>query len=208
MVHHQARVSPARLPAPGHLHLVRRLWATLCQIRQESKQRIEAASNAVLIIRPWVGKGADPLSNDLKNAAQMLKTDILEPWTETITYSVRKESFEDGWAHSEDESIEGIQRELKGMLENDKHEQVIAAFHRQMTDRENKKQEKLKKALASKAKLMQLQDTNPFQVMTEAEFNAREAAIKAQKPKLTPVLPEDGDDRAQQSAIERLTKYK
>jgi hypothetical protein len=33
-----------------------RLWATLCNYRIQAKNGLEAAMNAVLIIRPWVGK--------------------------------------------------------------------------------------------------------------------------------------------------------
>jgi hypothetical protein len=35
-----------------------RLWASLCNYRSQNKERLDASFNAVLIIRPWVGKGA------------------------------------------------------------------------------------------------------------------------------------------------------
>ena len=182
-----------------------RLWANLCTSREESKRRVEDATNAVLIVRAWVGKGADPLANDLKNAAQMLKTDALEPWSESITLKERKESYEDGWAHSEDESVEGIQRELQGMLNNDRHERLMTEFHKQHAEREAKREADLRAALAKRSSVKFEPGTRP---MTQAEFKKREAAILAKKPKLGPTVLEDAETLAQQSAIERLTKYK
>jgi hypothetical protein len=50
-------------------------------------------------IRPWVGKGADPIPADLKNIARSLQTDTLEPWRETIQIK-RISNLDDGWAHA------------------------------------------------------------------------------------------------------------
>jgi hypothetical protein len=182
-----------------------RLWAHLCVNREESKRRVEDATNAVLIVRAWVGKGADPLANDLKNAAQMLRTDVLEPWSESITLKERKESYEDGWAHSEDESVEGIQRELQGMLTNDRHERLMAEFHKQQAEREAKQQADIRAALAKRDLVKFEAGTRP---MSKAEFKQREESIQAKKPKLGPSVLEDESEKAQQTAVERLTKYK
>jgi hypothetical protein len=50
-----------------------RLWATLCNYRIQAKQRLDASMNAVLMIRPWVGKGADPIAADLKSIARSFR---------------------------------------------------------------------------------------------------------------------------------------
>jgi hypothetical protein len=92
-----------------------RLWATLCNYRVMAKQRLEASMNAVLTIRPMVGKAADPLANDLKVVARSLQTDTLEPWREIVRFK-EEVNFDDGWAHSGDDSVEGMLRELNGMI--------------------------------------------------------------------------------------------
>jgi hypothetical protein len=49
-----------------------KLWATLCNYRMHAKQRLDASMNAVLIIRPWVGKGADPIAASLPARQQFV----------------------------------------------------------------------------------------------------------------------------------------
>ena len=108
-------------------------------------------------------------------------------------------------AHSEDESVEGIQRELQGMLNNDRHERLMTEFHKQQAEREAKQQADLRAALAKRNSVQFEPGTRP---MSKADFKKREAEIQAKKPKLGPSVLEDEADRAQQTAVERLTKYK
>lgn len=118
-----------------------RLWAAACTYREKAKQRLEATANAVLIIRPWAGKSADGLANDLKNQSRALHTDVIEPWTEAIKVT-KPIDLDDGWAHGEDSSQEGMMREIRGMLSNDKHEQVIAAFEAQQRRKATRAEQK------------------------------------------------------------------
>jgi hypothetical protein len=178
-----------------------RMWATLCNYRIQSKNRLEASYNAVLTIRPMVGKGADGLSADLNNIARSLKTDSLEPWQEIIR-TAPDIKFKDGWAHAlEDDSIEGMRRELQGMLNLDRHEQVVAAFERQTREREEKRVKEHSEA--SKARRAARELPTKMVGMTEAEVQARNAAIR-QKTHATPVMPEE----SQSSIMDRLAKYK
>lgn len=178
-----------------------RLWATLCNYRIQTKVRLDASFNAVLMVRPWVGKGADPLSTDLKNMARDLQTDSFEPWKEVIR-TKPEANLEDGWAHSEDDSIEGMRRELEGMARNDRHEQVIAAFEAQERERaERKRRDIEEKVMQRRADLDRPQG---FTVLTEEEVLSRTAAAQQQRDKIKPVVEEE----SQSSLADRLAKYK
>jgi hypothetical protein len=92
-----------------------RLWASVCTYREKSKQRLDATSNALLILRPWAGKGADALAHEWRSNARSLQPDVVEPWVEAIKIT-KPINLDDGWAHGEDSSQEGLLREIKGML--------------------------------------------------------------------------------------------
>ena len=86
-----------------------RLWATLCSYREKAKVRLDASMNSLMILRPWAGKSADGLANELKANARLLLPDTMEPWTEVVA-AKRVIDLDDGWAHGEDDSREGILR--------------------------------------------------------------------------------------------------
>jgi hypothetical protein len=48
----------------------------------------------------------------------------------------------DGWAHPGDD-LESLQREMKGFIEGDKHEQVMNQFAKQMRDDAEAQKQKL-----------------------------------------------------------------
>jgi len=54
------------LTSPEHA----RMWAALCNYREHAKRRLDANLNALMTVRPHVGKGADAFSNDLKAVAR------------------------------------------------------------------------------------------------------------------------------------------
>lgn len=179
-----------------------RLWATLCNYRDQAKRRLEASMNAVLIIRPWVGKGADPIAADLKSVARGLQTDTLEPWRETVRVKGQA-NFDDGWAHSEDDSIEGMQRELRGMVANDRHEQVIARFESQERERAEKRQQEIEEKIARRGGRGFIEQA--VTPMTEGEVQERALALRTGQPKLKPIIEEE---ELQSSPMDRLAKYK
>ncbi len=177
-----------------------RLWATLCNYRIQAKARVEASFNAVLTIRPMVGKGADPLAADLKAISRGLQTDSLEPWQEVIRVK-QDRNLDDGWAHSEDDSIEGMKRELDGMIANDRHEQVIALIEKQEQEREERAKRDLEERITKRR--AELVEARPMLVLTEAEVRAGVAARRAETSAL-PSFPEE----TQSSLADRLAKYR
>jgi hypothetical protein len=104
-----------------------RLWATLCVYRESAKARLDGNLNALMIVRPWAGKSADGLANDLKAVSRALQPNALEPWTSIVRPESRP--VEDGWAH-QDGTLEGTLKDLESMRSNDRHEQFIALFDR------------------------------------------------------------------------------
>jgi hypothetical protein len=178
-----------------------RLWATLCNYRVQAKQRVEASMNAVLTIRPLVGKGADPIAADLKSIARGLQTDTLESWREIVKYRDQPK-LDDGWAHSEDESVEGMMRELKGMMENDRHEQVFAAFDEQERLRAEKRQEQIEARIEARGG--KGFEESSFTPMTAQDLEERSNALR--KGRLVPSDPDD--DEPQSSPVDRLAKYR
>jgi len=177
-----------------------RLWATLCNYRLEAKRRLEASTNAVLTIRPHVGKGADPISADLKRIALSLATDSLEPWRDSVKFT-KDVNVEDGWAHSEDDSREGILRELKRMASNDLHEQVFAQVDKQHIAEAEARQAAIDTQTSARGGRGYIDyKTIP---MTEKQVRERSAALKLSRPTLS-VPAEQG----QSSVMDRLAKYR
>jgi hypothetical protein len=178
-----------------------RLWATLCNYRIQAKARLEGSMNALMTIRPHVGKGADPIAADLKAISRSLQTDSIEPWRETVKY--RKDTdFNDGWAHSEDDSREGILRELHNMVSNDKHEQVMQQFDEQERQRAEKRKQEIDRKIAQRGGPGFIQSsTTP---MTKAQVAARASSMK--QGSLRPIAFFDQDSET--SPVDRLAKYR
>jgi hypothetical protein len=188
-----------------------RMWASLCTYREQAKRRLEDNFNSLFIVRPWAGRSADPISSELQTVARSLETNAVEPWERII--SVPKRNVNDGWAHAGD-SNEDLLRELKGMMEGDKHEKLMERWQKQMED----------EAEATKRKLEDLRakrrgDSEPgiirerVEVFTEKQVRERQEALKRGLP--PPVAP--AKPKADRSAyevdattrmMEKLRKYR
>jgi hypothetical protein len=176
-----------------------RFWAAMCKQHEESVLRIENSINAALIIRPWVGKNADTMNNELHNTAKALRLDNPEPW-ETVVRLERKVDVNDGWAHAED-SLEGLKRELDAMMSNDRHERVMEAFERQQKEQADAYKEKAKKTIEDRGGPG---ITEKVEILTD-----KEVAERAKKLKRGKILPVPRDQRDEElSPQERMKKYK
>ena len=157
------------------------LWASLCQIRENTIQRLENAQNAGTIARAFVGKGADNYNNAITKALNTLRTDAIEPWMEIINFlSVKTDvDLEDGFGHShQDNSTEGLMRELKGMNEGDKHEQLMEAFHKSQLKIEDDKRRKAEDIIRRRREILESEEQMEMLVVrTEAEVKQREREI-------------------------------
>src|SRR5271157_1704985 len=121
-----------------------RLWATLCSYREQAKKRLEDNTNALFIVRPWAGKAADPIANELRQVARQLETGSNHMW-EQVVVAQQPVDVNDGWGHPGD-SLQDLQRELKGMMEGDKHERLMEAWQEQMVAEEEAKLKAIKEA--------------------------------------------------------------
>jgi hypothetical protein len=167
------------LAPPDHA----RLWAALCNYREQAKQRLDHNFNAVLIIRPWAGKNADPIAAELKNVARTLRPDALEPWQNVIK-TAPSVDVNDGWAHP-GESIEDLKREMKGFIDGDRHERVMKKFDQQMRDEAEARKQKLEE-LIQKRGGPGVYESEPT-IYTDAEVRERERALKQGRPVIKPV---------------------
>jgi hypothetical protein len=159
-----------------------RAWATLCTHREQAKRRLEDNLNALFIVRPWAGRQADPIANDLKAVAKQLETGSNYLW-EQVVRAPQEVDVNDGWGHPGD-SLQDLQRELKGMMQGDRHERMMEAWQKQM-----EWEEREKARLAEEARKAKGRDVGGgiiegrFEVLTEAEIKKRQAALmKGSKP--------------------------
>jgi hypothetical protein len=156
-----------------------RVWASLCTYREQEKRRLEENLNALFIVRPWAGKSADPIQTQLRSVARSLETNALEPW-EWVVKSSQK-VVDDGWAHP-GESVEDLLRELKGMVEGDRHERVMDKWADQI---EAEAQERTRRVLEARKKRGITQPgivDEVTEILTEAEVKRRQTAMKAGQP--------------------------
>ena len=174
-----------------------RLWATLCNYREKAKARLDASMNALLIVRPWAGKSADGLATDLKNTARALMSDRMDPWAEVVQ-TPRSVNFNDGWAHGEDDSKEGLLRELDGMMSFDRHEQVIKAMENAILT----KAEEQQRALDDRRKQRDGTGFIDHTIVsgTESEIRKRIAEIRKNRGRVS-------ETETEQSQAARLRRY-
>ena len=140
------------------------------------------------------------MANELKAMARSLQTNTLDPWRELVKITEAPD-LDDGWAHSGDDSLEGMLRELNGMMSDDRHERVFAAFDAQERQRAEKKQSEIVKRIESRGGPGFFESS--ITPMTEAQVQARAAALR-QGRMIMPV----SDDVVQSSPMDRLTRYK
>lgn len=158
-----------------------RLWATLCSYREQAKRRLEDNTNALFIVRPWAGKHADPIANELKAVARQLDTGSNHMWEQVVRVQ-KKVDVNDGWGHPGD-SLEDLQRELKGMMEGDRHERLMEAWSDQMIHEAEERQKAVEEARKKRGITEAGVYQGDVQVLTEKEIRERQAALsKGRKP--------------------------
>jgi hypothetical protein len=161
-----------------------RMWATLCSYREQAKRRLEDNTNALFIVRPWAGKHADPIAKELTAVARQLETGSNYMWEQVVKVQTKSNvDVNDGWGHPGD-SLEDLRREMKGMMEGDKHERLMEAWSKQMIAEAEAKQKEVEEARKARG----VTEAGVYQqstvVLTEKEIRERQAALaKGQKPK-------------------------
>jgi hypothetical protein len=184
------------LSPPDHA----RLWVTLCNYREQSKQRLDDNWNALLTVRPHAGKSADSLSNQLKGVTKKLQLDTLEPWGKVVKVE-KTIDVNDGWAHVADDE-QGILREMHGMFNNDRHEQVMAEWERQQIAQAEKTTTKIREMVAARGGVGITSESRS--VMTDEEV--RQRSIDLKRGMITPVKRREDTER-NDSNVERMKKY-
>jgi hypothetical protein len=158
-----------------------RMWASLCVYREQAKRRLEENWNSLFIVRPWAGKSADPVAQDLRGIARQLETDSLDPWEKVVRVQP-KVDVNDGWAHAGD-SLEDLQRELKGMLEGDKHEHLMEVWAKQMKDEADGQKHQLEELRKKRGTdTPGVVEERWGEVLTDAQVRERQAAMKRGQP--------------------------
>lgn len=200
-----------KLLAPSN-HLS--LWALLTAIRNRSITRLEESLNLSAIVRAQVGKSADKYVKELVRELNSLKMDQIEPWTEVVDYTKLQSDaphFEDGFGHShEDNTVQGLLREMDGMMHGDKHEQLMQQFYnKQVNEAQARERELQIRVQKRRSELATLEDDGSLVVVTDAEVKRREREIRARSQG---VVQQSISELASQSdeappSSERITKY-
>jgi hypothetical protein len=159
---------------------IARAWASLCTYREQAKKRLEDDYNALFIVRPWAGKHADPIQSDLNRVARGLEVNATGPW-EQVVRPERTADVNDGWGHPGD-SLEELQRELKGMMEGDKHERVMEAWQKQMEAESEEKRKKVEESRKRRGVDRAGVTEGKVEVLTEQQARARQKALREGKP--------------------------
>jgi hypothetical protein len=98
-----------------------------------SISRLEESLNFGTLIKAQVGKGAEKYIKELVRSLNEFQVDSIDPWTEVVDYvklSADRPHFDDGYGHShEDNTVQGLLREMEGMIHGDKHEALMQQFY-------------------------------------------------------------------------------
>jgi hypothetical protein len=186
-----------------------RMWATLCSYREQAKRRLDDNMNSLFIVRPWAGKHADPIAKELTSVAKQLETGSNYMW-EQIVKVQKKVDVNDGWGHPGD-SLEDLQRELKGMMEGDKHERLMEAWSKQMVAEAEEKAKLIEEARRKRGIAEAGVYQGSIEILTEKEIKARQEALaKGHKP--TPQTKVKSRSTFEQDAtarqIDKVRKYR
>jgi len=181
-----------------------KVWSSLCTYREQAKKRLEENMNALFIVRPWAGKSADPIAGDLRRVGRQLETDSLEPWQRLVKAKPTK-NVDDGWGHPGD-SLEDLQRELKGMMEGDKHEKVMDAWANQMQSESVAKQKALEETRRKKGVTAPGITSETTVVLTAAEVRERQEALKKGKKPNT-MQRQNFEQSSIDRQLEKVRKY-
>jgi hypothetical protein len=154
-----------------------RFWVSLCTYRDMSKKRLEQNYNSLFIVRPWAGRSADPIQGELDRVARSLETNAMEPW-ENVVRAVSTVDKNDGWAHPGD-TLEDLQRELKGMMSGDKHEQLMEAWANQMKAEQEAQRKKLEEERKKRGTDRVGIVSETIEVLTDKQVRERQAALQS-----------------------------
>jgi hypothetical protein len=180
-----------------------RLWATLATYREQAKKRLDESWNAVLIVRPWVGHNADPISADLKNLSRHLQTDSMEPWESIVRVEARHTNVNDGWAHAED-SAEGLYREMQRMISHDRHERLMETFEKQQIEQAEEQRRRMEKIIFERGGVGVTSQV--ISAQTEAQVREQERSLK--KGNLVPPIVTRDEREVQSNPADKIKKYR
>jgi hypothetical protein len=184
-----------------------RAWVSLCTYREQAKRRVAADFNALFIVRPWAGKSADPIQSELNRIARSLDTNALEPWEQVVRPERPTVDVNDGWGHPGD-SVEDLRRELKGMMEGDKHERVMEAWQKQMAAEEEERKKKMvedrKKRGTDRIGIV----SEKIEVFTEQQMREIQKALKEGRLPRQAVRREDTEVAPSDRQFDKARKYR
>ena len=164
------------LAAPDHA----RLWAGVAELRERSKRRLDETYNAAMITRALTGKGSDKLYASLKKHAQSLQADATDPWMQIVRADIKNIDFDDGWGHThQDDSVEGIMREVEGMAKMDKHEKFMADFYKRQMDEAQRQEDDLNQRFERALAHAGIEDD--VAVLTDVQVRDMDARAKDRK---------------------------
>lgn len=132
-------------------HEIIRMWGYYSTLRHRSLEKIDQAINSAALASAFSKPKTDPIQQ-LNKLKKSLNTDSDAPWVETahrLKDGDYAKHLDDGWGRSDDDSVDGIMREYKGMIEGDNHEKVMDMFYNQQSA-EEEAEELVRKALNSK----------------------------------------------------------
>jgi hypothetical protein len=180
-----------------------RLWATLCMYREQAKVRLDASWNAVLQVRPLAGKSVDPMAAELKATSRQLATNSLEPWQDIVKMQTRPD-LDDGWAHAENmDTREGMFKELRGMLSNDRHEQLMTKFEKQQIDAAEEHKRKLEEISHRRGG----PGVNEEVIRIESDADVRRRELDLKKGRGAPTPIERSKTETIANPLERMKRY-
>jgi hypothetical protein len=113
--------------------------------------------------------------------ARQLQTNSDYVWEQVVQVQKKVDVY-DGWGHPGD-SVEELRRELKGMMEGDKHEQVMEAWAKQMAAEDEEKRKRLEEARKKRG----MEGAGVYQgsvvVVSDKEIKERQNALaRGEKP--------------------------
>lgn len=163
------------LAPPDHA----RLWAGVASLRERAKKRLDDNYNAAMITRALTGRGADKLYTALKKNQQSLAPDLPDAWMQVVRADLDGVNFRDGWGHShQDDSVEGIMREVQGMDRMDKHEKFMEAFYNQQMEAAKRQEEDMERQFQRAVTDAGVEDS--FRILTPQQVRDQDRGIAEQ----------------------------
>lgn len=157
-------------------------WAAMASCREHSIQKLEHSLDISYLIQSTT---REQYSKELVKALNEFNPDRIEPWLEVVNTLALDPNLnlQDGFGHAhQDSSLQGLMREMHGMMEGDKHEKLMQSFYTSQLKAAEERTRQIEEKIRRSRQQAEMASEPPVVCLTDSEMAALEQRTKAKSP--------------------------